>query len=353
MNQLFSILSKSKFSTLPAINAGGEELKQRDIEEMVLRYGIDSLSYLSLEGNKQYYVDKNIDGFIAYVVIQNVAVCIGNPVCASSNLLEIVSEFKVFCAKRNLKICFSSISEEFSNLLEQDGFVISKYGEEALLDLHSYTIAGGKTEKLRQKLRRAEKLGTRIVEYIPSIRRDWDIEEKVEVLSREWFLHKKGQLTFTLGDLNFDNPLNRRFFVALDEKEDVVAILMFSPFDSQKGYFLDVMRRKVDSVPGVMEKAIIDAAMKIKGEGGRWISLGLAPLAGIDIHNPKATLLEKLFKFVYDHGNSSYGYQSLYHYKKKFNPTCWNTRYAAHEKGLSTIRVAYAMAKARNVESVF
>jgi len=346
------IFSTAKAMSTTVVSKSFDSGMQPMLEELLQRYGSDSLSYLSLDGIKQYFVEKNNEGFIAYVVIQNTVVCIGNPVCAISNSLEVVNQFILFCKEHKYKICFCSINEEFANLLQNNEFVISKYGEEALLDLHTYSLTGSKKEKLRQKIRRAERFGIRTVEYVPGLRRDQMLEEKILDLSKEWYAQKNGQLTFTLGDLNFDNPLGRRFFVALDKKEEVVAILMFSPFDYQNGYFLDVMRRRSESVPGVMEKAIIDAAMKIRNEGGSWISLGLAPLAGIDQFKLNATHLEKLFNYVYYNGNSIFSFQSLYQYKKKFDPSCWNSRYVAHERKLSTIKVAYVMAKARNVNGV-
>lgn len=350
MKKIFSTVKA--MSTTLVSKSFDSGMMQTMLEELLQRYGSDSLSYLSLDGIKQYFVEKNNEGFIAYVVIQNTAVCIGNPVCAISNSLEVVNQFILFCKEHKYKICFCSINEEFAKLLQNNEFVISKYGEEALLDLHTYSLTGSKKEKLRQKIRRAERFGIRTVEYIPGLRRDQKLEEKIQDLSKEWYAQKNCQLTFTLGDLNFDNPLGRRFFVALDKKEEVVAILMFSPFDYQNGYFLDVMRRRSESVPGVMEKAIIDAAMKIRNEGGSWISLGLAPLAGIDRFNLNATHLEKLFYYVYYNGNLIFSFQSLYQYKKKFDPSCWNSRYVAHERKLSTIKVAYVMAKARNINGV-
>lgn len=351
MNPLFSTLNTS-ISNLSLTCSYDNKVRQTVIETLVQKYGKDSLSYLSLEGDKKHFIDKNLYGFIAYVVIQNIAVCLGNPVCQSTNSVQVFNEFKEFCKEHRLQICFCSITENFAELLKKNGFYISKYGEEALLDLTTYTLSGGKTEKLRQKLRRAEKSGTRIEEYFPGIYRDHKLEEKIYGLTQGWLMNKKGQLTFTLGDLNFDNPLGRRFFVAFDMHEEVVSILMFSPFDGQNGYFLDVMRRKAASVPGVMEKAIVYASMKMKSEGTSWISLGLAPLAGIDLSNPETTSLEKLFSVLFQYGTSNYNFQSLYQYKKKFNPSCWKTRYVAHETGISTIKVAYAMAKARNVDGI-
>lgn len=339
---------------MPDPQADSEHRKaMHEIEEIVEIYGMDSLTYLAIEGEKQYYVSNVIHGFIAYVVVNKIAVCIGNPVCPRGKSQDLLSEFRNYCRKERMKICFSSVSEEFASMAAQYGFVRALYGQEAVLGLETYDIMSSKTAKLRQKFRRAERAGISVIEYIPEIYRNADLENKIHDLSREWFAQKEEMMTFAFGDLNFDRPLGRRYFVACDAEENVSAVLMFSPYADQKGYFLDVMRRKQDSVPGVMEYAIVSAAMKMKEEGCLWVSLGLAPLSGLEELGTHRNSLERLFYSVYQHGNITYDFQSLYLYKLKFNPTFWANRYVIYEEGMNPLKVAHVLAKVRNVEKLY
>lgn len=321
--------------------------------ELVKRYGKDSLAYLTLEKDKEYFFGSNTEGFIAYKVIDNIAVCMGNPIYQEGTLGVLYKEFIHFCKKKSYKVCFCSISNEFSMFLKEHGFSVSKYGEEALIDLNVYELKGSSTSKLRQKLRRAEKFGITVMEYIPKEYRDYNLEEKILHISEQWLANKNGKMGFSLGDLNLDKPLGRRYFVAIDEMKNLHAVLMFSPFEHGEGYFLDVMRRSFEAVPGVMEKSIIDAAMKMKAEGIKVISLGLAPLAGIEIEGVKCTTLEKGMHFMYKNFSQGYDFKNLHDYKKKFAPTLWKSRYIAHESSLSPIRVVYAMIKARKGDGVW
>lgn len=329
---------------------GITELSTEYTLQLVRKYGEDSLAYLTLEQGKEYFFGNQYEGFIAYVLVKGTVVCLGNPVCARENLENLINEFKEFCQQRKWKICFCSVSTEMTEILAKNGYVIAKYGEEAILDLNTYTTAGSSAAKLRQKLRRAEKSGIKTVEYQPQKWRDHSLEEKIIRVSEEWYADKNGKLTFTLGELNLDNPLERRYFLAVDEKEEVQAVLMFSPFRQGKGYFLDVMRRRKESVPGVMEKAIIDAAMKMKEEGVSYLSLGLAPLAGI-AKQSRMNLLEKCLNFTYNHLNHDYGFKTLYDYKKKFSPSRWEIRYVVHQPDLSFFQVGYAMIRSRNANN--
>jgi len=64
-----------------------------------------------------------------------------------------------YCKKNKIKLCFSSITKETRDILENLDFAVSKYGEEALIELNDYEMTGKKTLKLRQKVKRAEKAG--------------------------------------------------------------------------------------------------------------------------------------------------------------------------------------------------
>lgn len=326
--------------------------KPEYIYDLVKKYGEDPFSYLMLEGDKTYFLSKVCEGFIAYVVVGKIAVCLGNPVCPGEKRQDILAEFEDFCRGKKLSICFSSVYGAFSKVLERTGYCISKYGEEAFLDLDVYKLTGGSTMKLRQKVRRAEKQGIRVMEYQPRLRRDTKLENEINQVSEEWYAEKTGRLTFTLGELNLGKPLDRRYFISVDGHDRIQAVLVFAPFLQGQGYFLDVMRRKRDAVPGIMEKSIIDAAMTMKEEGVRWISLGVAPLAGLD-KQEKLNPLERYFQFTYDHMNQNYNFKTLYHYKKKFAPSYWVDRHIAHQRELSYFNVGMAIIKARKVNKVW
>lgn len=300
-----------------------------------------------------YFFGHTVEGLIAFVLVGKVAVCIGNPVCSGEHLIGLINEFKTHCQRNKWRICFCSVSEDLAGILLRNGFHLSKYGEEALLDLRSYEMTGKQTLKLRQKIRRAEASGIQVVEYRPQEGRDMDLEQQLLTVSGEWLANKGGKMTFSLGDLNFELPLERRYFACIDSAQNVQAVLTFLPFQDQKGYYLDVMRRKEDAIPGVMEKGIIGAAMILKQEGVEWISLGLAPLAGINSGKEKINLLEQGMHLVYNHFQEGYHFRSLYLYKKKFAPSHWVPRYIAHERRLSPFKVGYVMVKARNGQFVW
>jgi phosphatidylglycerol lysyltransferase len=321
---------------------------QTHIEWLVNHCGTDSLSYLALENGKHYFLSASGDGVISYALYRNVAVCIGNPICNVNNWHSITSEFINYCKDSNLHVCFCSITSSYSKLLVEHGLHIASYGQEAILDLHSYVLKGKKTEKLRQKYNRSTKSGIQVLEYTPLNYRNADIEEKIDEVSQSWFAQKGKEMNFAFGDLHFDNPLGRRYFIALDSSGDCQSIITFSPYDEKQGYYLDVMRRHFNAIPGVMEKTILDAITILQEEHATRISLGIAPLSGLP--EKPTHILEILFRFIYEYGNFAYDFQSLYQFKNKFNPSIWEPRYVAYDKKLRPLLVGYAMIKVRNID---
>jgi len=55
---------------------------------------------------------------------------------------------------------------------------------------------------------------------------------------------------------------------------------------------------------------------------------------------------------VYEKMNSFYGFKSLYHYKKGYNPTHWITRYLIYSPANFTPKIAYSLLKAQNPKGV-
>ncbi|KUO61648.1 MAG: hypothetical protein APF84_17130 [Gracilibacter sp. BRH_c7a] len=249
--------------------------------ELINKYGTDSLSYLALSNDRHYFFGHKVEGLVAYRIINKIVICLGDPICRIHDIEEFINEFKYYCKINKYKICFCSISNHTRKFLSEDEFCISKYGEEALIDLWKYEMRGSSTLKLRQKIRKAEKDGLRVIEYHPKKERDLKLEMEICKISEEWLSHKKSKLNFSVGELQIDSPFGRKYFISIDKAKKAQAVLVFTPFLQGKGYFLDVMRRKLDATSGTMEHAIINASLRSKEEGISFISLGVAPLTGI------------------------------------------------------------------------
>lgn len=320
------------------------------VRKLLKEYGDNPISYVSVENDKKYYFGKDVEGVIVYVVAAGVAVCAGDPVCSSEDMPLLLVEFMTYCRQNDLDICFCQTMERYIPLYTHLGFGNTKYGEEAMFDLDSYNIAGKKGAKIRNAVNHATALGITVSEYEPLKNRDKFIEQQISEISKEWLEGKSSsELSFMLGTISLENPMDRRYFMAFDKDNKMLGFIAFPPFLGDKGYLADVTRRRKNAPIGVMEKITIEAFDKMKSEGIKWGTLGLAPLANVAEDGGVAG---KLLEFVYEKLNSFYGFKTLHHYKKKYGPTEWEPRYLVYYPRLFTPKIAYSIIKAQNPKGV-
>ena len=320
------------------------------VRKLLKKYGYNPISYVSIQHDKKYYFGKEVEGVIAYVIAAGVAVCAGDPICSDKNMPLFFTEFITYCKQNDFDICFCHTLEKHIPLYTQFGFGNTKCGEEAMFDLETYNLSGAKAAKIRNAINHATALGIKVTEYRPLQHRDKRIEHQIYAISKQWLDNKKSsELSFMLGTTSLDNPMDRRYFVAYDREESMLGFIVFSPFACGQGYYADVTRRKINASLGVMEKITIEAFRKMKLEGIKWGSLGLAPLANV-AEDGKMT--GKLLEFVYEKLNNFYGFKALHHYKKKYGCTAWEPRYFVYYPKILTPKIAYSIIKAHNPKGV-
>lgn len=218
-----------------------------------------------------------------------------------------------------------------------------KMGEEAVLDLPTWSLSGGAVAKVRQfinKVRReAPDLGVR--EYRRRAPNP-DVDEQLEDISSEWLATKKGgEMGFNLGVFSVEELADKRTFVAARADGTIEAFVTWLPFRAGRAVVLDAMRHRQLAQPGVMDMLIAESALAFKQEGLQLLSLAVAPLANAD-DTPAISGYDRAVRLIFDHFSQVYGYRTLFQYKK-FGPR-WEPRYLVFPRPDLLPRVAYAVA---------
>ena len=78
---------------------------------LVQKYGQNPLSYLTLEDDKTLYFGKNVDGVVAYGVVDDVVVVGGDPICADTDFPVLLEEFRDFCKNSAFSLVFMGITD--------------------------------------------------------------------------------------------------------------------------------------------------------------------------------------------------------------------------------------------------
>ena len=345
------MLASVLYAVRPWLEAPSDGRDIQHARTLLHLYGKNPCSYLTREEDKTLYFGKSVDGVIPYGTVDDTVIVNGDPICADENFGTLLAEFREFCQKSAYKLFFLGLTDDYLEEYKKQGFGIVKAGEEARFKLADYEISGKKGAKMRMNINHATKAGITIKEYRIGEQRDPEIEAGLTRVSDEWLSEKKsGLLTFTMGTVGLDNPMDRRYFYAQTEAGKIVAFVVFVPFMAGNGYMADVTRHGNDAPGGVMETIIYQAFQAFKEEGIEYGSLGVAPLTGLD--EKSANPIEKLLRFIYDNLNACYGFRDLYRAKEKYSPTEWVPSYYAYLPKVPTPDMFYAVVKIQNPQGV-
>jgi phosphatidylglycerol lysyltransferase len=340
------IMSSAILILKPLIyNPIADKYDKDKVRHLVLSFGQNPISYLALENDKKYFFGRNVDGVCAYKVAGNVFVVCGDMICDEKDGFVFLNEILAFCKQNGYEIIFLNITNTFIQLYKMAGFGVLKYGEDACFKLSDYNLAGGRVAKVRAAINHANKAGISVIEYKPLELRDNAVEHQISDISKEWLENKGGdEMGFMLGGTGLANPLDRRYFYAIDTESKILGFVVFLPYNSGKGYMADVTRRRNNAPQGILEKIIYEAFMKMKDEGVVWGNMGLSPLYNVAVGN-NAAFPEKLFNYIYENMNKSYNFKALHHAKEKYAPTEWQPRYLSYYPRPFSPTFAYAMVR--------
>lgn len=199
---------------------------------------------------------------------------------------------------------------------------------------------------MRANINHATKAGLEVHEYKVLEQRDPQLEREFDRITSEWLSGKSsGELVFTLGGVGLDNPMDKRYFYALDEDGTMQGFIVFTPFKG--GYMADVTRRSERAANGIMQKIMYEAFQVFKEEGYEYGSMGLAPLANVVEEGREAKSAEKMLEFIYENLNSIYGFKNLYRAKEAYSPNSWEPGYFIWSRPL-TPQMMYAVVAIQN-----
>jgi phosphatidylglycerol lysyltransferase len=277
---------------------------------------------------------------------------LGDPVCAEEDFAQLLMDFRDYCAKREYQCIFMGTTNQHLKVYETLGYHYVKCGEEARFALADYQISGKKMAKMRMNINHAKNAGFETYEYKPNERRNPEIEKAFKAVSEDWMKSKKsGMLSFSIGSVGLEDPMDRRYFYAKDASGKIQAFNVFCPFLGMGGWMADITRRTNDCPGGATEKIMYDAFMVFKEEGYPWASMGLSPLSNVR-EGEEDSLTAKFLEFVGEKGNRFYGFQDLHRAKEKYAPSDWEPGYFVYSGSMLTPQMAYAAVRIQNTGGI-
>jgi phosphatidylglycerol lysyltransferase len=279
--------------------------------------------------DKTVLFDDDRKGFVMFGVQGRTWVALGDPVGPPGRIADLIRIFLERCDDFGGVPVFYEVRKDLLHKYADFGMTFVKLGEEARVDLTSFTLEGGRSRKYRQVLRGLEHHGAT---FRLACRTDVpQLVDRLRAVSDDWLAAKAGgEKGFSLGF--FDAEYLARFPVAIVERGgSIVAFANVWPGPGQVELSVDLMRYAHDAPPEVMEGLLLHMMLWGRAQGYHWFSLGMAPLSGFE-RSPIAPLWTRLGTFLYEHGEALYRFQGLRAYKEKFHPQ-WEPRYLVYPGG--------------------
>ncbi|WP_288408776.1 bifunctional lysylphosphatidylglycerol flippase/synthetase MprF [uncultured Sphingomonas sp.] len=289
---------------------------------------------LALTGDKRFLLSDAGDAFVMYQVHGASWIVMGDPVGPREAWGELLWNLRDLADRDQGRLLLYQISSPVLDIAIGMGLSIVKYGEDAVVDLTTFTLDTPRLRALRKSERAVARKGARM--HIVAASELATILPELESVSDEW-LEAKAQREkgFSLG--HFDRDYLSFFDMAVVTIDDrIVAFANLWLTENHKEASVDLMRHRSDTPPGTMDFLLVNLMLWAQQQGYARFSLGMAPLSGIEDRR-LAPAWAKAAAFIFRHGERFYGFRGLRTYKEKFAPG-WEPRYIAGPGGIGLLR---------------
>ena len=327
----------------PVLSRRGPTAEERqEAWKRVEAYGCTSMARLVLLDDKLYYFSPG-GSVIGYVVEGRIALTLGDPIGPPEDTARCLQSFAALCASNDWEPAFYQVLPNNLQLYQDMGYHALCIGNEAIVDLATFNIAGGEKKNIRTGVNKMKKLGYQVEVLQPP--HTPEMMAELRQVSDEWLTSVKGtEKRFSLGWFD-EKYLNSTAIIVIRHPEGYIsAFANILPEYQAHEVCIDLMRHRPKMEGGQMDYLFVSLFDWAKSQGYATFNLGLSGLGGIGEH-PSDPAIERALHYVYEHVNQFYNFKGLHEFKAKFDPS-WSPRYLVYPGVASLPAVTIAMMRA-------
>jgi lysyl-tRNA synthetase class 2 len=311
--------------------------------ELVRSHGTDTLSFFKLREDKHYLFSHDGHAFVGYRIANGVLLLSGDPVGPSSSLPGLLRELRRFADARGLKLAAVGASEAMCELYQQMGLHTIYLGDEAIVELGTFSLEGRAIRKIRQSVSRLTKAGYQAELHEVDGLDAGTVAELEAVLERGREGAPERGFSMAMDSIRGDHAGDTLVVVARDSDGAVRGVLHFVPCYGRPAVSLSFMRRDPGTLNGLVEFLVVRAIELLRERGLQEMSLNFAAFAKY-LHSPERPS-ERLLGKLASLANPFFQIESLYRFNAKFFPR-WEPRYLVYEGALGLPRAGIAAMRA-------
>jgi lysyl-tRNA synthetase, class II len=295
--------------------------RRRRAEQIVRRWGDDTLDYFALRRDKNYFFSADGESLIAYLYVRGTAMVAADPIGPPNQEERVLDEFLSFCAERGWRVAFFAVREADAEIYRARGMHVIYLGDEAILRCDTFNLDGPERKAVRAAVKHVEKGHS--FELMAESEAAPELVAELNEISEEW---RKGapERGFTMELGEEVEGTSTEFVLAVARAREggrVEGFLRFVPvYGDEPGYSLDLMRRRPDSTNGMTEFLIAKAAIALGARGFKRLSLNFAAWGRLLDSAEDAGLSGRLQRLMAKGLNPFFQIQSLRDFNQKFGP---------------------------------
>jgi len=291
----------------------------------------DPQASLALAGDKELRFSTDGEAFLMFGRRRKSWIVFGDPVGPSRAVQSLGWDFVEAAQQANCRPVFYEISDRHLPLMIEMGLALHKVGEEAVIRLADFSLAGSRFKSMRAAYNKCNREGYGVEVHAPP-HSDALIDE-LRAISNTWLGDKVGrEKGFSVG--RFEPEYLNHFPIAVVRRGGrALAFANILAPGSGRRIAVDLMRYLPEEASGMIEYLFIALIEHYRAEGAEEFSLGMAPLSGLS-ERRTARLWNRFGALLFRHGGAFYNFEGLRGFKQKFGPE-WRARYIALPVGVS------------------
>lgn len=315
-----------------------------EIRRLLLQHGEhDSLGYFATRRDKSAILTKDRTAAVTYRVLANVSLASADPIGPVSAWPEAITGWLAEARSFGWFPAVLSASEEGAKAYVAAGLKALPIGDEAIIDVDTFTLEGPTMQPVRRAVRRVQRAG-----YAITVHRHADLSvgqlAEMEQRARDWRVDETERgFSMALGRLGDPADGDCVAVLARDAEGQLRGLLSMVPW-GRRGLSLDLMRRSPDSENGLVEAMVAELVAVGRDElGVRAISLNFAMFRGVfsAAERVGAGPVVRLSSRVLTYASRFWQIESLYRSNARYLPR-WTPRYLCYDSSLTLTRVAVA-----------
>jgi lysyl-tRNA synthetase class 2 len=306
----------------------------------------DSLGYFNLRRDKSVVWSDSGKAAVAYRVVSGVMLASGDPLGDPEAWPGAIANFLVEAELHAWTPAVIGCSERGGqSWCRPTGFSALELGDEAVVDVPSFSLEGRPMRNVRQMVRRIERTG-----YTTEVLRAGSVSEgerRRALVDADAWRGTETERGFSMALGRLMDPVDPDCVFVVARQDGVMrAFLQFVPWGPD-GMSLDLMRRDRTADAGVNELLIVDALRSCPALGVNRVSLNFAAFRSTLERGERlgAGPFVRGWRTVLLFASRWFQIESLYRFNAKFQPT-WVPRFIVYPAARDLPRIAVAALEA-------